>query len=405
MMLTKEEEKILDGEYGFYMQKAMRILVALGDIYGAERLIPIRRAHIAGASYITCGDAGLSFLEELSKEGNAHFNAETTLNPVSMVEEGEELNIPINIVQKQQQICDAYLRIGAIPTYTCIPHFIGFAPIYGEHVAMSESSVVIWVNSMIGARTNREGGISALAAAIIGKTPEYGFHLNDRRKASVLIINNAKLKDVSDYSAFGYHVGMTVIDKTPAIMGIKDVGISELKSMLTAMAVPGAVSLAHIIGLTPEARSVEDAFQGEKPEDKISVEDSDIDKVYEKFNVANPSEVDCVYLGCPHLTLAELRKVCSLLKGKKVKKGVKMLIAVPKAVKHLAYETGLYQELTRSGAQVISSVCEVTLPLKDLGIENLATNSAKCAHYSQSLFGVKPLLKSTEECIKIATGG
>jgi len=179
--LTRLEERMLAGEYGYAAQKAMEILVALGKIYGAERMIEIRSAQISGVSYSNLGEEGLEFLLKLAEDGCVR--VPTTLNPCGMdLEEWREMGIPEDFAEKQLRVIEAYRRLGVEPTLTCTPYLAGNMPEFGDHVAWSESSAVIYINSVIGARTNREGGPSALAAAITGRTPLYGLHLDDARR-------------------------------------------------------------------------------------------------------------------------------------------------------------------------------------------------------------------------------
>ena len=168
MYLTQEEEKILEGEQGNAAQKSMQILVALGEIYGAERLIPVSSVQVAGVSYHNLGEAGLEYLNELAKDGRV--KVLTMLNPAGMdLENWSKLGIPEDFAEKQKRVIDAFSKMGIITSCTCTPYLIGNLPRYGEHVAWSESSAVTFANSVIGARTNKEGGPSALASAIIGK--------------------------------------------------------------------------------------------------------------------------------------------------------------------------------------------------------------------------------------------
>jgi predicted aconitase len=179
MLLTAEEKEMLEGAQGRATQKAMQILVALGEIYGAERMIPVTSAQIAGVSYDNLGEAGLQFLSEMA-EGGGKARVLTTLNPAGMdIENWRSLGIQPDFAEKQERVLDAYSRMGVISTCTCTPYLTGNLPLFGEHIAWSESSAVCYANSVLGARTNREGGPSALASSLTGRTPEYGFHLEN----------------------------------------------------------------------------------------------------------------------------------------------------------------------------------------------------------------------------------
>ena len=170
MHLTAEEQKMLDGAYGETVRRSMKVLVALGDIYGADHMIEIKNVHSPGVSYRVAGDAGLGYVEDASRD--AHFQVPLTLNTIGIdAEDWKKIGFPEDFSCKQLELSAAYEKMGAIPTNSCTPYLNGNLPMFGEHVAWGESSAVAFVNSVIGARTNREGGPTALAAAITGRVP------------------------------------------------------------------------------------------------------------------------------------------------------------------------------------------------------------------------------------------
>ena len=207
MHLTKEQENVLNGERGEALAKCMHLLVKIGEVNNATELIPIQSAQIAGVSYYTVGDAIFSFFELLSKD-NVKVKVPSWLNPAGMDrEKWREMNIEDNFVEKQFKIIQEYNKMGIEETLTCTPYLIGYEPAYGDHLAWSESSAVVMANSFFGARTNREGGPSSLAAALIGSTPNYGLHLFENRTPKVLVNVNTKITSLSDFSAMGYWYG------------------------------------------------------------------------------------------------------------------------------------------------------------------------------------------------------
>ncbi|MEE9593783.1 MAG: aconitase X, partial [Candidatus Hydrothermarchaeales archaeon] len=207
MFLTKEEEEILDGELGEGHKKAMELLVALGDIKGADKFVDIERAHVSGVSYLTIGDPGLELLEEWASTG-VKAGVLTTTNPVGLdLEAWQELGFPERFALKQGEILRAYETMGVRSSCTCTPYLTDNVPKRGEHIAWAESNAVAYSNSVLGARTNRESGISALSAAILGKVPNYGLHLDENRRATSEIIVDADLEDPFDYSAMGFCIG------------------------------------------------------------------------------------------------------------------------------------------------------------------------------------------------------
>src|SRR3990170_634437 len=243
MYLTPEEEKLFNGESGPTYRKAIEILTALGDIYDADRLIPIKSAQIAGVSYKTIGDAGLEWISDLKGK----VAVPSILNPAGMDREcWKEMGISEDFAEKQERIIQAYEALGVRTECTCTPYniFDNLAG-YGDHVAWSESSAISYANSVIGARTNREGGPSALSAALVGKTANYGFHLDENRKPDILIKVEAELFD-SDYGALGYIVGEMVGDRVPFFRLLSKPTKDELKALGAAMAASGAVALYHV---------------------------------------------------------------------------------------------------------------------------------------------------------------
>src|SRR5512136_3208412 len=251
MYLTKEEEQILHGEQGEVVERMFRLIVQLGDIYGADKMIPVGSVQVAGVSYKSIADPGTEYLEDLAAKG-AKVKVLTFLNPAGMdLENWEKLKFPKDFADNQLRIMNAFKSMGIVITATCTPYLAGNLPRFREHIAWSESSAISFSNSVIGARTNREGGPSALAAAICGVTPNYGLHLDESRKPEVVIKVSAKLNYSSDFGALGNYVGKLVKDKIPYFTGIKDGGADELKALGAAMAASGAVALYHVEDMTP----------------------------------------------------------------------------------------------------------------------------------------------------------
>ncbi len=382
MYLTPEEEKLLNGESGPTYQKAIEILAALGDIYDADMLIPIKSAQIAGVSYKTIGDAGLEWIKDLKGK----VAVTSILNPAGMDREcWREMEISKEFADKQEEIIKAYDALGIKIECSCIPYNIyDDLASFGDHVAWSESSAISYANSVIGARTNREGGPSALAAALIGKTANYGFHLDENRKPDILIQVKAVLHD-SDFGALGYIVGELVGDKVPFFKLRSRPSKDELKSLGASMAASGSVALYHVEGVTPEAGKFE------MPEEKLIIEEEQIKQIY------SSGEPDLIAFGCPHSSVAELEKIARLLEGKKVKK--EMWICTSRAIKDK--NPGLVKRIEKSGAKVFCDTCMVVSPASER-FACVMVNSGKAHKYVPNLCGVKSIMATTEECIKAA---
>ena len=385
MYLTPEEEKLFNGERGATYQKAMEILAALGDIYGADRLIPIKSAQIAGVSYKTIGEAGLEWISDLKGK----VAVPSILNPAGMDREcWRDMGISEDFAGKQEKIIKAYEALGIKTECSCTPYniFDNLAS-FGDHVAWSESSAISYANSVIGARTNREGGPSALAAALIGRTPNYGFHLDENRKPDVLINVEAELHD-SDYGALGYVVGEMAGDKVPFFKLKSKPSKDELKSLGAAMAASGAVALYHVAGATPESGKFE------APEEKITIEERQIKEVY------SSGEPDLIAFGCPHSSVSELERLAQLLNGKKVKKEV--WVCTSRAIKNRHPE--LVRRIERSGAKVFCDTCMVVSPASER-FSCMMVNSGKAHKYVPNLCGLKSIMATTEECVEAAVRG
>lgn len=398
MFLTKDEERILKGEEGYTKQKAMEIIVALGDIYGADKLIPISSAQIAGVSYTSLGDEGIEWLESLQ---GCQVEVLAILNPASIdLENWQNMGISYEYAFKQFRIINAYVQLGVKPICSCTPYLIGITPRFGEHVAWSESSAVCYVNSVLGARTNREGGPSALASAIIGKTPNYGFHLDENRKATVLIDVNVELKTSSDYSALGYWVGKNITSGVPYFRGLKQCRSEELKALGAGLGAAGSIALYHVEGVTPEYR---EALIGQV--EKLSFTDKELREVYNEYFKPVSEHVELVAIGCPHMSLAELIEVAEILKNKRLKRNCRLWFFTSIAVKKLAERCGLLNIIKEAGGEVYTDCCMALAPLRNLGFKNVALDSAKAAFYTHLLARVDVYFGNLKNCIESVTEG
>jgi len=372
MHLTKEEEKILDGEEGEVLERLFRLLVRLGDIYGAEKMIPVGSVQVAGVSYKSVGDPGLAFLEDMASKG-AKVKVLTYLNPAGMdLENWEKLGFPKDFAKNQIRVMDAFKKMGIVITSTCTPYLAGNLPRFREHIAWSESSAVSFSNSVIGARTNREGGPSALAAALCGRTPNYGLHLWEKRQPTVKINVDVNLDFSSDFGALGYFVGKQVKNKIPYFTGIKDANTDQLKALGAAMAASGAVALYHAENLTPEADLVE-----KNGLETINVSKKELDETYEKLN--SGKDPDIVILGCPHASLREISTLADKLKGKHLKKPV--WICTSRMMKEAADRMGFTEIIEKAGGNIVADTCMVVSPIERMGYKTTGVNSGKAANY------------------------
>ena len=405
MFLTNEEEKMANGEYGETIRKSMDILIALGDIYGAEKFVDIKSAQVSGVSYKTIGQAGLEYLEDLASTSEIIYNENgtisdksgiatisATLNPAGTdLDNWEDFGFPEDFAKKQVDICNAYGALGISTTCTCTPYLIGNVPRFGDHVSWSESSAVAYVNSVIGARTNREGGPGALAAAIVGKTPLYGFHLEENRKANLLVDVECELNR-ADFGALGYAVGQIVKDGIPYFKIQNkpyDVSNGNLKALGAALASSGAVALYHVEDITPEYGNADIG----NVEDKITVTKEDIENTREKLSTAE-GYADLVCLGCPHASLEEVKEVAEIVKGKKIKNELWVCTSIN--IKQAAKRLGYLDTIEQAGGKICCDTCMVVAPIEQMGYEVIGVNSAKAANYVPSMCGLKVIYNDIE---------
>jgi len=377
MHLNREEERILHGEFGEGTQRAIELLIAIGDAYDAEKMIPISRVHAASS-----GQEGDLYFVELLANGGAHCKVPTSTNPVYDIEYFDKLfEIPKDEGETARRVMEAYKRVGAILSWSCIPYMAENIPLYGETVAFSESSATPYVNSVIGARTNREAAQSALAAGVIGKTPKYGLHLKENRKGTHLVKVEATLKDEFDYTLLGYYVGKQIGYGIPVLTGIsKQPNTEELINFCAMSNVSGAISMFYIPGFTVEASTVTEAFQGDIPEDKITVTEHELKQVYEELQTTS-GKIDFVMLGCPHYTLKQVEEVARLLNGKKIHDDVSFWVCTSATTKMLAERIGYVDIIERAGGHVVVDTC-IDEPCwivykNEVGM----TDSPKCAYY------------------------
>ena len=388
MQLTDKEQAILDGESGEGAQKAMELVVALGKIYRADGLVDITSAHLSGASYKTIGDGGLKYLEDMVA-GGAKVSVNSTLNPIGMDRERwSEMHISESFAVKQNRIVELYGMMGIQKTCSCTPYVGPNVPKLGDHVAWAESSALSFVNSMIGARTNREGGPGALAAAILGKTANYGLHKTENRRPTVVIEADIG-GSLFEHSLLGQAVGMRVGGGIPYYRGIRP-GIEEGKTMAAAMAAAGAVAMFHVEGVTPEA-SKYDVSELEV----IHIGKDELKDAYEKVNTVD--DVELIALGCPHLTEKEIHEIASLLKGRKKKGDTEIWFCTSKAIRdRCADDVRILEEF----GPVLADTCMVVAPIEGT-FSRTGTNSCKAGNYLPTLCSQKAMCRDIVDLMKV----
>jgi predicted aconitase len=386
MHLTGQEEKMLDGEYGWANQVSMKILVRLGELFGATRLIPVQSAHLSGVSYKHMGDASIDFLAALA-EGGGKAQTLSTLNPSSFDPTYLLKRYNRERLEKQSRIIDLYSRMGINSTLTCTPYYLR-KPKHGQHLAWAESSAVIYANSVLGAWTNREGSPSALAAALVGKTPNYGVHQAANRQPNVSVKVETSLKNEAEYGALGIRLGKILKDRVPVIKGLQSPCDDDLKQLGAGMASSGMTTLFH------------HKIQGEKEKlETISIETKDVKEAMSSLCTTTEAS-DLVFAGCPHCSLKEVKSIAELIEGQKVRKDIEFWVCTSRHVRERA--KNYVDIIERAGARVLCDTCVIVTWIKDLGVHTLMTNSAKTAFYAPTLNEIEIRLAPLKKCIQTA---
>ncbi len=392
MFLTREQETMLNGDSGEVVERCMRLLVRLGDIYGAGNMIPIKSAQVAGVSYKSIGDPGLEFLRDFASKG-ARVRVLTTLNPAGIdLENWKGLGFPRDFAEKQWQIIRAYSDMGIKPTVTCTPYYCGNLPGKGDHVSWAESSAVSYANSVLGARTNREGGPSSLASAICGITPNYGFHLDEKRKPTVVIKVSAGPRTYSDFGAMGYWAGKEVGKGIPYFTNIESASQDILKGLGAAMAASGAVALYHVQGITPESGQDISGLE------TIEFGDEEMKQVYDKLNTGK--DPDIIIFGCPHASLEQVRNISERLSGKRLRR--KLWVCCARQVMEEAERKGYVRTIEEAGGNVVADTCMVVSPIERMGFRTTGVDSGKGANYLPGFCKQAVVFRNVDDLIEEA---
>jgi predicted aconitase len=395
MKLEQEDKDMLDGKYGRAAQKSMEILTTLGEIFDAECMVDVSSVQIAGVSYDNLGEAGLEFLSEMAEDGKVRVL--TTLNPAGMDRENwQTLGIDKDFAINQNRAIDAFAKMGIITTCSCTPYLIGNLPHYGQHIAWAESSAVCFSNSVIGARTNREGGPSALAAALTGKTPKYGYHLDENRHGQIIVKVNAPVKDTDGFGILGKIIGDKLVKlgkNIPYITGIPSPTVEELKSFCASVATYGGTALFHMKGITPEYNKYP------VPNNIIfEINQDDLEKTRAEL-IDDGLEIDFVSVGCPHASIHEIAYIASLLEGKKVKK--EFWITTARPTKKIADAAGYSKIIEEAGAKFAADTCCVVAPIKGR-FKGIMVDSAKACYYGRAKNKFKVKIGTIENCVEEA---
>ena len=412
MILTKEEEEMTAGRRGAGIEKCMKILIRFGEAFGAEKFVRLSSAHVFNAFPI-------DLLVEMT-EGAQDLGTFTTLHPFMSLgdpESWEEMCIPgerfLPGNEEHQKRLEIYNRLGFVQTYTCAPLLVGNFIKRDDYVSWFGSSLQLFVNSVIGARQNRDGAVVNMAAAITGRAPNWGLYLDENRHAEVLAqvaISDARPSDENGLRGHrllprrhrpGQKHGGQRSDE-------RNMTTDEIKYLLTPLSTSGAVSLCHIVGLTPEAPDQKTALGGKAPRETIVVGREEIRRTKERFSKGKGEIVDLIILGCPHYTVQDFRKAASILENRKVNTNQRLWIGSARQIYDLAQTMGYAQIIEQAGG-IISRSCMATIPdcplPEDVGL--VATDSFKIAHYVSTISKgrIDVVIGDMDECINAAVDG
>lgn len=409
MFLTDEEKRILDGKNGRGPQRSIELLVKLGDSFDAERLSTITYAHI---SYDFCPkDFWDMFTEDLITTPHR-----VTTHPSYSPEKWKEwgLSLADNWEKEHNEKLKRYLELGWLRTETCAEYLLGIFPRKGDIVPMAGSCMQVANNSLFGARVDRMGILVSLAAAVSGRTPLMGLLIPENRFAHYIV--DVRDLDISDWTIAHYHcLGYYIGDQIP---GFKPVAVKGLpphipfdfaRALVISMPSSGAVTLAHIVGTTPEAPTLEAALGNRKNQQVIKVGKREMQETWERLNVWDNDNVEHVAFGCPHATIDEIGRIASLIEGKTLK--ASMLIGASAAVEALARQQGWATIIEKAGGHFLPACPSIANPFTradiagDRQAKSAATNSARSAHYIASVCGVNVFFGTEEECIGAAITG
>ena len=400
MYLTKVEEQMYDGEYGPLYEWGMRFLAAYGEGLRADNLIQVDAVFIdqIGAPHHLKPQLSDELYDNYLKTRMA---VPTYTSTLFFTEED---------YRNKELIMKQYQNMGIFLTGSCAAYTSGWVPTFGSHVASIESSMYVYTNSVFGARTHRESYPGIFTIALIGKTPYAGLHTDEGRKGNLLINVKAKLKRPNEYFALGYHIGKRVTEEwnKPVLTGIPvGIGSDELKHLGASLQLQGSVGLFHVVGVTPEAPTMEAAFRGEKPLETITVSNREIRDACTELNRGEGREIDYVILGCPHYSIKQVSKVADLLRGKKIHENTKLGILTAPAVRLMAEQMGFKEIIENAGGEIVEGGCFAGwIGLNESEGEKrssltVATDSAKCAWFRANS-GDNVSFGSVEDCIHAA---
>ena len=404
----------MDGQHGEAARTAMRVLTRMAEVYEAPELMDVTQAHIDSCGLLS--ETGLEFAETLAARGG-QVSIPTTLNmgPLDL-QNWRQFGVSEDFAAKAIRQARAYIDMGCVPTWSCAPYQGYLTPRFGQQIAWGESNAICYANSVLGARTNRYGDFIDICAAITGRVPKCGLHLKENRKGQLLLrlvdIDPADMHGNAFYAALGHLLGSLVEDKIPVIEGLPaNVSSDQLKALCAAAASSGAVALFHAIGVTPEASSLKEAFQGNKPGKVFEICLSDLRKSWSDLSTAKEgARLDLVILGCPHFSFGEFRELAQLIRAqtdrdKTLHPDVRFVVISCQTSYALLHRSDFLNTLKDFGVEITLDTCVFHTPMVSSDTKVIMTNSGKCAYYAPGELGVQVAFGSMAECVDSAVRG
>ncbi len=396
---------------GEAVQMAMQVLIDLGKYYGAEEFVEIVACHDDSTVYF--GEAQVVFAEHLAKIG-AKFAVPTSTNATAIdIDRWAIQKHNLDFMTGTKRIQASHIELGAVPCWTCAPYQAGFTPPFGSHVAFAESNVIAFMNSVVGARTNRYAGPLELLCGIAGRVPKFGLHLDENRIAEGLVvlgdeITEEMFDDPIMYNYVAYAYGKIVGDRVWAIQGIpkNKITIDILKQFSATAASSGGVALFHIIGITPEAQSLEMAFGNKEPKEIITIGIKELQEAEKQLcNYDEKGPIDLISLGCPHFSCAEFAELEEALAGRSINGASNMWVFTSRTVYNNIEDSGLLDRIKQLGVKIFVDGCIMEYPTENWGTTSIMTNSGKFATYCFNKVGVHPVFANLQNCVDTAVSG
>ncbi|KAF2630556.1 hypothetical protein BU25DRAFT_387845 [Macroventuria anomochaeta] len=405
--LSHYDQACLDGKHGEAVRVATRIVIRAAQLEGSNTLIDVDMAHIDGNFYQ--GPGSLLFARRLV-DMSAHVKIPSTMNAICIDrklwrDQGvlEALGLP------SEELAECYVKMGVRGTYTCAPYLLDEAPLFGQQIAWGESNAVVFANSVLGARTLKYPDYLDILVAITGRAPYADCHVTSMRKATTCIVVSVAAVDDSFWPLLGYHVGKIATNDIPVICGLANLTVDadDLRAFGAAFATTSAAAMFHIVGITPEASTVEEACLGQQPTRHVEIGPTELEETWRELNTSISDDVDLIALGNPHFSLTEIGRLAYLCMGKRIALNTSMVVTCGETVFEKASKKGFVQTINDFGGTFLNDTCWCLIgePVVERRVKNIVTNSGKYAHYGPAAVQKGFHFGSLERCVDAACTG